>query len=219
MKNAYRYSSQKYNDALLALGNLRIGTLHDFRHKEHVKGICDANEGKKSVSHNIVMASDADKNSMDWRAVEKFGFFNIKDSKNIRVIGGTFTRNFDEPNCYIHCTSIEYSRKVMSQFENADSCVEIVDAPGFYGRLTSTLNAMLLNVEFCGVWFVKYMPRDQNWNGIDWGEPPARIKEPEYKSQLELRAIWRPVRNEKISPVIVNDVELLKYCSVRKTPS
>lgn len=49
----YRYSLQKFNSSLLNMGEIRIGTLHDFRRTEHTQGIADPKEGKKKISHNI----------------------------------------------------------------------------------------------------------------------------------------------------------------------
>lgn len=43
----YRYSKKEYNEKLLKIGEIRIGTLHDFRNKEHKIGISDNQEGKK----------------------------------------------------------------------------------------------------------------------------------------------------------------------------
>lgn len=41
----YRYSRKCYNDLLLNLGGIRVGTLHDFRRSELGAGISDPEEG------------------------------------------------------------------------------------------------------------------------------------------------------------------------------
>ena len=218
MQNAYKYAQQIYSDTLFALGNIRIGTLHDFRNSEHVKGVSDAHEGKKTVSHKITKATDSDKESIHWRAVEEFGLFSVKGSKNITIIGGTFVRNYNVPNCYIHCTASDYSSSVLDQFAGADSCVEIVDLNSFYRRLTETLNT-IEPMDFQGVFKVKYTKRDQIWNGVDWGDHPALIKDPDFKKQVELRAIWSPRHSGSISPIVVNDVGLINFMRKRDAPA
>ncbi len=217
MQNAYRYAPQKYNDSLLGLGNIRIGTLHDYRNTEHVKGVSDAHEGKKTVKHKLTIATDKDKDSKQWKAVEAFGFFSFEGSKNITIRGGTFIREYNEPNCYIHCTSIDYSSTVLDQFAGADSCVEIVDLFSFYMRLTETLSS-IEPIDFQGVYKVKYTKRDQIWNGVDWGEHPALIKDPDFKKQVELRAIWAPRHSGSIRPIVVNDVGLINFVRRKDTP-
>jgi hypothetical protein len=45
----------------------------------------------------------------------------------------------DEPDCYIHCTSLEFNSRVMREDFAADSCVMISDAFEFLGRVTCAL--------------------------------------------------------------------------------
>ncbi|VVP34994.1 hypothetical protein PS870_04518 [Pseudomonas fluorescens] len=217
MSSVFKYSSREFNERLLLLGNTRIGTLYDFRRTEHARGIADPQEGKKEVAHHITEVTDKDKESIHWKAIEAFGFMSFEGGENIKVIGGTFINQFDEPDCYMHCSSADYTYDAMSQLENADSCVEVFDALGFYRRITETLN-MLVGVNFEGVFKVKYMKRNSLWNGSDWGEHPALIKEPEYKRQVEIRAIWTPKNSKPISPVFLNDVGLIKFCRRIATP-
>ena len=49
----FRYGKHKCVDSLLSDGNIRIGTLSDFRNEEHKDGITDKMEGRKTVSHEI----------------------------------------------------------------------------------------------------------------------------------------------------------------------
>ena len=49
----FRYAARKYNESLIAMGCIRVGTLHDFRQHEHKRGVSDPDEGKKTVSHYI----------------------------------------------------------------------------------------------------------------------------------------------------------------------
>jgi hypothetical protein len=107
----YRYSPQRYNSSLLTMGVIRVGTLHDFRRTEHNKGIADPQEGKKIVSHRIdqLHISDTEdpniKSNIDVRALEAFRAIKMSNSKNITFRNVTVCQSFDEPDCFILCTS------------------------------------------------------------------------------------------------------------------
>jgi len=209
MASVFRYSAVKYNDALLALGNVRIGTLHDFRKTEHKEGIFDAAEGTKFVEHHIPIVNTSDAGSIHVEALRQFN--GVKIGRGAHVENFTLCQTFDVPDFFIHCTSFEFSRRVMRQFEGAESCVEIFDVNGFYQRLTETLNfnfpVRLLTIEK-----IQYKERSEVWNGRNWGAHPAIIKEPKFSMQVEVRAIWVPRISDPISPVIINDIGLTNFC-------
>lgn len=213
----YRYSSQRYNSSLLTIGVIRVGTLHDFRNMEHKKGIADPQEGKKIVSHRIDQLHIADteypniKSNIDVRALDAFRAVKMSNSKDITFRNISLCQRFDEPDCYILCSSKICSKETMSQFEGADSCVEVVEIESFYRILTETLNSRT-PVIFRGIHEVIYQNREEHWNGQNWGQHPAMIKEPDFKKQGELRAVWQPRSNQLISPVILDDYRLGEFC-------
>jgi hypothetical protein len=47
----YKYSEARFIDSLVGAGNVRIGTLFDYRKGEHKAGISDATEGTKLLTH------------------------------------------------------------------------------------------------------------------------------------------------------------------------
>ena len=218
MQAAFRYSSTKHNNNLLALGNIRIGTLHDFRRIEHKKGIADVNEGVKTVSHYIPYATDKDVGSIHLDAIKQYNSVRIEHCTRVVLRDVYMSDRFDHPNCFIHCVSADYSNSVLRQFEGADSCVEITDLAGFYRRLTETLG-MHTPVKLLSVSRVSYMDRHESWNGRDWGVHPALIKEPEFSKQVEIRAIWVPEVEGVISPVVINDIGLIRFCKLRENPT
>lgn len=214
----YRYSAQKHNTSLLAIGVIRIGTLYDFRRIEHHKGIADPQEGKKEVFHHIdkLFVNDPNdtniKDNTDFRALDKFGAVRFgSNSKNALFQNCTVSKGFDVPDCFIYCTSKVCSKETMIQFDRADSCIEIIGIESFYRILTNVLNS-ITPVDFKGFKEVTYQNRVEQWNGIDWGNHPAFIKEPRFKKQSELRAIWQPLCKNRISPIITGDYRLGKYC-------
>lgn len=217
MLKVFRYSEQEYNDGLLAFGSVRVGTLHDFRQSEHKNGIADANEGIKSVSHYIPHVTERDVGSIHLKALEEFNFIKYSGATNIIIKDVQVTREFNHPDCFVHCVSTSFSKVVLSQFDRADSCVEISDVHGFYRRLTATLS-LHVPVDLIAIRSVAYMSRDEEWNGKDWGVHPALIKEPRFSKQVEFRAIWKPRFNGPIAPIVINDIGLINYCKLRALP-
>ncbi len=208
----YRYSAEKYNQSLLKMGGIRIGTLHDFRKTEHKQGIADPQEGKKKVTHYIDHAVVNNTDDLHGKAATEFNVINLdKGNANVSFKNCTFSKSFDEPDCFILCVSSEKSKKVMTEFEGADSCIEITNQNSFFQQLTNTLN-LFTPVIFRGVHKVIYKNKVEAWNGSDWGHNPAVIKELEFKGQYELRAIWQPSFNQKISPIIFLNYNLISSC-------
>ncbi|WP_140408618.1 hypothetical protein [Pseudomonas syringae] len=218
MQTGFRYSCLKYSDSLLALGNIRIGTLHDFRRVEHRAGISDQNEGMKRVSHYIAYADDAVMHKKDFEAVRHMGVVNAATGVNLKFTDVTISRNFDTPDCFVHCISSVYSQKALEQFEGADSCVEITDILGFYRRLTLTLNTHVPTM-LLAIAEVNYKPRQEIWNGKDWGVHPALIKELKFSEQREIRAIWQARPGQAIAPIVLNDHGLLPFLKRRSAPT
>ncbi|MDN7143802.1 hypothetical protein KC131_24450 [Pseudomonas sp. JQ170] len=217
MKLGFRYSADKYNRSLLNLGNIRIGTLHNFRKAEHKKGIADGKEGKKSVSHFIesdIVRGDGSRRSP---AVEAFQIAEAKRGAVGELEGVTVRKSFDVSDRFVHCISAGYSLDVLREFDGANSCVEISDIKRFYERLTESLNYVTpVQLEYLGP--VLYADREEIWNGRDWGVNPAVIKEKHFSPQLEVRAIWRPKLRVPIEPIFLYDVGLVKFCRLLPCP-
>ncbi len=208
----YRYSTKKYTQSLLAMGIIRIGTLHDFRRTEHMKGIADPQEGRKQVFHPIEHLHVTDPNNPEVKAIEQFGVFNFGDKPtNVKIEGITIARSFDGPDCFILCTSKVFSKKTMLEFDGADSCYEITNPNYFFELLTDTLNS-IVPVFLGGVHEVIYQNRTEKWNGKDWGRHPALIKETEFSNQAEIRAIWQPRYGQPIQPIVIGNYRLGEAC-------
>jgi hypothetical protein len=89
----------------------------------------------------------------------------------VKIEGLKIARAFDEPDCFILCTSKVFSKDTMLEFEGADTCYEILNPSLFYSVLTETLNSFI-PVVFRGVHEVIYQDRKEKWNGKDWGIIP-----------------------------------------------
>lgn len=210
----FRYSASTWNENLIEKGELRIGTLFDFRKREHKKGISDPNEGKKQLIHPIQDVFVDGHSNPGLEDMNRFGVWDLGENPQIGVHFAGFLqrRSFEAPNAFILCTSSVASWIVMRQFEGADSCVKIESEKEFYSLLTTSLNN-ITPVEFLGVHAVAYKERAEIWNRRDFGIHPALIKERKFRMQSEKRAIWRPLTGNPIEPIIIANIELGKLCS------
>lgn len=135
-------------------------------------------------------------------------------------IGGTgaiksieMRKHFDDQDRYILCSSKYCSEKTMKEFEDADSCIEIVNVGLFYEIITNALiQKTKINLKFEGIFEIKYQDREEKYNGKNMGYPPSQIKEKRFISQGELRAIWQPLNNEKINPIVIVDCKIAELC-------
>ncbi len=116
------------------------------------------------------------------------------------------------PDAYIWCASAERSATVMSQFEGADTCVEIHDIPRFFAILNQIMSSM--NAEFVGVFDVQYRHRTEAWQRGGLGVHPALIKSTDFAAQKEVRAIWLPQHSDPIEPTHGRCDSLASCCKV-----
>lgn len=212
----YKYSSKKWCDLFLSRGSIRIGTLHDYRKKEHSPGIHDAHEGLKTITHRIddwdLSKSDAS-TAYHEAASSTLGLIRKSETSGdlpFRISGMSFRQEYDDPDCFVHCTSYKLSKTVMQEFQGADSCFEIYKFEDFYKHLTDSINE-IIPIKLCELRVVKYASRDEIFNGSDLGIPPTRIKGVEFSKQFEVRAIWHPKEKCAIEPLEFEDIRLARY--------
>jgi len=210
----YRYAKKKYNDSLFVMGGIRIGTLHDFRKTEHKTGISDPKEGTKTVSHHIKhlhIENSSDTSRNNKKDIDSLSAFNAislgENSKNITLSNVLVSKTFNEPDVFILCLSKHLSKKTMNQFEDADSCIKVINENSFYQLISETINS-ITPVVFHGVHEVIYQDREEQWDGSTWGRHPSMIKEEQFSPQGELRAIWQPRGNFEIKPIIINNYRI-----------
>lgn len=212
----YKYLPRQYADILLVMGGIRVGTLFDFRKMEHARGVADPSEGTKSIlarpNRDIITEDRAEKDAF-------FKMTGIKVNGNITVPRGVrFVHNQTSSDYFIFCTSTELSSRVKAEFESADACIEINDINGFLDEMTRTLNTVI-PVRFLGIHEVQYTKRNQHQSLTQFqdfnytrGHPPALIKDPSFRQQKEVRAIWSPISAIPLKPINILSLHLPQYC-------
>ena len=212
----YKYGRRVHIDGLLELGGIRVGTLHDFRRMELGIGISDPDEGKKRVSHEMGFmrvrkpGEVTALNTQDASAPFAFEFF-PPEASFVSVSGIRFHKEFDTPNHYVYCFSDTLSHSTMLEFEGANSCVAITNPTEFLHGITREImkQTAVVSVGLCQV---TYSAREENWTGQDWGGNPISLKLPKYQGQHEWRAVWKPISDESIEPILIGTSELGAYC-------
>ena len=209
----YRYSPKKYASSLLAMGSIRIGTLHDFRRSEHKKGIADAMEGKKEIHHYIEnrVIENSDQADIDSEAIKYFKQFKVTGDCELRIRKMKIEQEINIFDCFILCSSSRLSKETMNEFEGADACVRIHDSALFYEQITQALS-LITPVFFKGVKAVKYQNKTEKWNGEDFGSNPLFIKDQKFNRQCEIRAVWTAREGVNIEPVILTSYQIGEAC-------
>jgi len=212
----YKYLPRQYADALLVMGTIRVGTLFDFRKTEHARGVADSSEGTRTIlalpDREIITEDQAEKDAF-------FGMMGARVHGKITVPRGVrFVHKQTSTDHFIFCASTELSSRVQAEFEATDACVEINDISGFLYELTRALNAVA-PVRFDGIHEVQYtgrtqeqtLTRFQDFNPAH-GLHPGLIKDPSFRRQKELRAIWSPISAMLPEPIITSSRHLPQYC-------
>jgi hypothetical protein len=200
----FKYSQKKYAAGLLNLGSIRIGTLHDYRRVEHVRGVADPTEGTKTIDANFV-ADIRTTETDDREAFRQFSGITVTESisvsPSVKMKGGQTSADL-----FLLCFSSELSLSVLHQFDGADACVEIVNIDGFLREVTAVLNSYT-PVTFSGLHEVSYKGRNE-MRAIaklselgELGTNPALLKESRFQNQKEVRAVWTPRNPDSIKPV------------------
>ncbi|NMX94729.1 MULTISPECIES: hypothetical protein [unclassified Pseudomonas] len=212
MEGFFRYQSRTHNENFLNYGNLRVGTLKDFRSHEHKRGVSDSLEGIKRVTHRLSPIYDVDNpNPLDERALSAFNMISPGTITDFKIIGGPqLVHNIVLQDHFVFCMSSVKSFSLFDELEGSETCVEIERPQFFFRRLTYSLNN-IVPVEFLGYVEVVYGSKEELYNGENFGFSPINRKSSEYAGQLEVRAIWKPVVKQEISPVIINDKKLTRY--------
>lgn len=190
---------------MLTLGILKIGTLFEYRDEEkYGDKIGDAKEGKKSLVMDVENASWNEKNQPDFtKGIMKFG-----KEASVNFVNFRFAKEEESPNHYLYCTSEVFDQALFPEFKS-DTCVVIHNTIGFFSAVNSRMKAT-----FEGLFPCQYTSREVAYDK-DHGIHPALIKDPKYRNQKEVRALWQPqFQIEKIKPIIIYCPEIIEYCEI-----
>jgi hypothetical protein len=182
MRPVYKFVNEKYMTSLFAKGDVRLGTLHNFRNTElHGANRGDAVEGKNTVhlevKHHVGPAG---------------GFLQrmLGLGEGCEVENVLLTETRDWPDAYVFCASTIYSEAAFRRWnaeEGVDACYEIFDPVGF----ARAISLLLLSRATCnGFAPVDYVLGDIDGASELHATPAPWIKPLEYAWQTEFRWVW-----------------------------
>lgn len=210
-----KYSKKCHINSLLKRGSIRIGTLHEYRNCEYTEGIHDNSEGLKRV--NLTLNGTLDFSLGDSRTQNiKNNFFggvfnNISNGTVFEGDGCSFSREVSYPNSFIFCTSSQRVDLVPKVF-GYDAGVKIINPEKFIDVISKEMKAKY-GAKLSYFDEIKYKSKEEEWNGINFGENPAIYKDESFSYQSEIRAIWTMPNHSLglVAPTILQIPELKKY--------
>lgn len=212
----FKYLKKGHFDALMCSGLIRVGTLRGYQSIEHGSMVSDSMEGAKRFTGKYTnLTADKAKESQALSSVIHIG-----------EGGGVGTLEFTniviiERNYFIFSMSSIYSEadhKSWLNHESYNACYRIVDLNNFFRRVTNILNKKR-PVRFLGLHEVHYYNEKQ---GMDFFDPknsfPAfALKDFDgFSEQKEVRAVWVPISEEDIHPIVLHDTRLRAYVRLHR---
>lgn len=209
----FKFSKKNHIENFLSKGQIRIGSLFEYRDHEKYKGkILDTDEGRKQISVYFENVTFKDE---DGKKLSSLGF-EVGKGANVKLSNTTFSFKLDSPNCYIYSTSAVFSTETLIQAvsDGYDSCALIVNPDDFF----SDINNMFKKGKALGYFPCLYGDRDiiLNWDtDKDYIKileivPASIIKPVSLQVQKEVRGIWLPYA-KSIEPEIIEIGSLTGY--------
>ncbi len=206
------FSDEAHAQALVERGEVRIGTLYDFRAIEgwdSVRG--DAGEGEFTITLESSQPETITVENAPWYLKDKIAELGLP----IFSHGGTINAAGNYPNTYVFCASAVQTSALAAY---GRYCVRIHDIIGFFTALTRHLTdeiGIAAKAPFGVLGWCQYVDRSTKTTSAtaEILEPPVPfIKKPEKRDELEIRAIWYPAQGNP-SWRIVTCPEVAAFCS------
>lgn len=210
----YKFLPNNYAEAMCERGEIRVGTLHEYRNGEQYSGgILDREEGVLDYVDNVISARGDSLNPLWLRLMGM--------APNKTNIFGCcrFSTRLTEPDQLIYCTSVssEWHVQLFEEHPNYDTCVEIVDVPGFIeavALLFSDVRTPVVEFASC-----LYRERDHStvtFEGVpDRRSPPrpAFLKPQGYSAWKEFRIVMDPLKQPPKAETR-SSADLAKCCRI-----
>lgn len=211
----FKYMKSHHLEQFFSTGLIRIGTLYEYRNEEaYGKARGDKEEGTHRTALNAPdgMVVDLDQRTPEGELLKKLARKPLSPTKVTMLPGVNVVVRQNSPDCYVYCMSASFKETIMNAL-NCDSCMEIIDPDGFFRSIS---HAARHKATFLGSAPVVYSCREANYRSPHTVHP-ARLKDPGYEGQDEVRAIWRP-RKELVSPLMLTVPKAIHYCRVHHEP-
>jgi hypothetical protein len=200
----FKYMKRSHALALIKKGQMRIGTLYEYRNVErHGVLVGDAREGSKGAVVRVPF--------LEASSTEELPEF-ARDM-GVRIGPGrvtfensTFLRTEESPDFYIFSASRHFDA-VQMRLMGYDACVRIDNPESFFRAVSHSFRHA---GDYQGFHACHYIERDlppDQQHDIH----PALLKDPSYSPQAEVRAVWRP-KTRVPKPLIIVCRKAARHC-------
>ena len=214
----FKYTRQKYKQAALERGSIRLGTLFDYRKTEsHGIQIGDEREGRITLEGTLENLTH--EHTEGHSALERL----VKLGPGA-TIGKLVVSNLrlESENLFVFSTSSAFSELALLEWNKDpharyDSCYQINSARLFFKAISQAISD---RATFLGFGSVHYYDSSAP---IQLASPLARLHPGQLKGgithghQIEIRAFWRPIEPTAIEPMSIEIPELRKYVANKFT--
>ncbi|HBC3857032.1 TPA: hypothetical protein KD866_002409 [Vibrio parahaemolyticus] len=227
-----KYVKEIHFESLIESGSIKIGTLKDYKESEHGKMVTDPMEGitrfsgsYESISPNTIRSNSALSKVFSFGREDQVQTEEPTKAEELRerITFNLKITDFDVvgPDYYIFSFSKTYNQDDHQEWDRKqgyNAAYSIVCPNTFFRKITKQLNT-IMPVKFLGLFEVQYY--DEN-KGMDFFDPRHRYPGfclkgyDDFSSQKEIRAVWEPLKNVEISPLIL-EVVSLGHCIELKT--
>lgn len=212
----YKFLPKRHLDNFFSYGNLRLGTVYDFKDEiKHTSARGDSNEGKKTVRRQL------DGTPIHLKHGVHIDVISDVFSGNVTITGtGSVSSQRVCNDAFIFCTSNEFSEELFSLWyadsiksganDLTDACYEIYDVQKFFSAISFSIRHKALPLYGDHVIYTTDpIPHDSLAAKLH----PAMIKEiNEYGWQKENRSIWQPINHESITPWVLDVPAAREFC-------
>jgi hypothetical protein len=210
----YKYLLPVHALAMLERGQIRIGTLSEFRRSYDREGRSDPGEGVRQLQGWF---PDGPFTSND--DVPPFFRGLIEDpvrGARIHVKNTLVLRTVRAPDGYVYCTSFEFEDEAL--YELGGACVRIDKPRAFFEALTDALGDRVESPVV--VQRVSYEPRNGPHDQVRLNVAPHFVKPQvwHFARQFEVRAFWRPCAIAPAEPVIIDVPGIIDLVSPHVLP-
>jgi hypothetical protein len=185
---AYKYTTRKWADGMIEQGSIKLGTLYDFRGKEHAGDVADPDEGR-AWTHE------------DYDPLKRLRLSNEFRAKNHIMTANCYAINrYESPDAYVYCLSnCLFPGEMIRRINPAYDGVIRVDVVRFFTHLLEYLAKNDLSRGTSFVNLCRYSdasPHDDDFQH----RTLALEKHLKYSYQRELRFVFQPTRTN-IQPI------------------
>ncbi len=195
----FKYLEPKYAEVLIEFGEVKIGTLYEFRESEDARA--DKLEGSRQfrIDGRQIHSSD---NSEEAAYLRSQGFENCY-FENQNSNGALFVTERLCADSYIYCASASFDEVNLRKFGGA--CVKIKNASVFRQILTAALVDEGLATGAFDIGAIHYCPRDKVYRvteDMPQTIPGWLIKPSLYSTENEVRMMWEGTAETDLKPAL-----------------